>query len=298
MNRFIRSGLLTIALVIGTPGFVLAAQADCSVPTIILVQPGTSAVYVEWTSDVPEVNDFTVTLLQTGVMIDEQSVSADANSATFFGVGIGEDYRVKVSANTDSGSFTSLPSDPISVTDGYIPIDPPFVATQELDPTTVSVTLSEDGQSWILSIPAIDQQGERALYGFVTADGQTCWAYSPDTTVAGDVVSCDISLLDDGSTPVVSSAYYQKDWVMYSMMRDGGVVTTTVPGIGDGSTEANQSENSVDPSENVVPTPYVDFVVTSTTPGASTPNGAVSIGVLLLGALSALVVMRPRRLTP
>ena len=298
MNRLIRSSVLATALVIAAPGFAVAAQADCSVPSITLAQAGTSAVYVEWASDVPNVNDFTVTLDQSGATIDEQSVSADANSATFFGVELGEDYHVRVSANTDSGTFTSLPSEAISVTDAYIPVDPPVIKTQELDVATVTVTLSEDGQSWILSIPAIDQQGERALYGFVTADGQACWAYSPDTAVEGDVVSCDVALLEDGSTPEVTSAYYQKDWVMYSMMRGGGLVTTTIPGIGDDISETTVPEGTVDPSETVVPTPYEDFVVTSATPVADTPNIVVSVGVLLAGAVAVLILMRPRRVAP
>jgi len=298
MNRLIRSGLLAAALVVAAPGFAMAAQADCAVPSVTLVQPGTSAVYVEWTSEVANVNDFTVTLDQSGTTIDKQSVSADASSATFFGVALGEDYHVSVSANTDAGTFTSLPSEAVAVTEGYIPVDPPVIPTQELDASTVTVTLSEDGQSWIISIAAIDQQGERALYGFVTADGQTCWAYSPDTAVVGDVVSCDISPLEDGSTPEVTSAYYQKDWVMYSMMRDGGIVTTTIPGIGDDSTDTTVPEGTVDPSETVVPTPYEDFVVTSAPSATSTPNTAVSVGVLLLGALATVILMRPRRVTP
>ena len=298
MNRLMRSSLLATALVVAAPGFATAAQADCSVPSITLVQAGTSAVYVEWTSDVANVNDFTVTLDQSGATIDEQSVSSDASSATFFGVGLGEDYHVHVSANTDSGTFTSLPSEAISITDAYIPIDPPVIKTQELDVTTVTVTLSEDGQSWILSIPAIDQQGERALYGFVTADGQACWAYSPETALEGDVVSCGIAVLEDGSTPEVTSAYYQKDWVMYTMMRDGGLVTTTIPGIGDDTSETTVPEGVVDATETVVPTPYEDFVVTSAAPVAKTPNVVVSVGVLLLGAIAVLVLMRPRRVAP
>lgn len=297
MNRLIRSGLLASILVVAVPGFAIAAEANCSVPSVTLVQPGTSAVYVEWTSDVTDVVDFTVTLEQSGVTIDEQSVAPDANSATFFGVAIGDGYQVSVTANTDAGSFTSKLSDAVSVTDGYVPVDPPAVETQELDPTTVTVTLSEDGQSWILSIAAIDQQGERGLYGFVTADGQTCWAYSPAYASIGDAVSCDISLLEDGSTPEVTAAYYQKDWVMYYTR--GGVdgVTTTIPGDGDGTdtTDTTVPTDIVDVTEIDVPTPYQEFV---SSPRASDPNMAVSIGVLVLGAAATLVLMRPRRVAP
>lgn len=300
MNRLIRTGILAATLVVGAPGLALAASADCAVPSVTLVQPGTSAIYVEWTSDVANVLDFTVTLDQAGATIDEQSVAPDANAATFFGVAVGEDYKVSVSANTDSGTFTSLPSEAVAVTEGYIPVDPPDRLTQKLDVAAVTVTLAEDGQSWILSIPAIDQQGEGGLYGFVTVDGQNCWAYSPDTAVAGDVVSCDIALLEDGSTPEVTAAYYQHDWVMYSIMRGGDGVTTTIPGMGDGgdSTETSVPDGVVDPSVTDVPNPYEDFIATSSAPATSTPNTVVTVIVVALGAVATVVLMRPRRVTP
>lgn len=300
MNRLIRSGILAVSLVVAAPGLALAASADCAVPSVSLVQAGTSAVYVEWTSDVANVIDYTVTLDQSGATVDEQSVAPDANTATFFGVALGEDYHVSVSANTDSGTFTSLPSEAVAVTEGYIPVDPPVRTTLKLDVATVSVSGAEDGQSWILSIPAIDQQGERGLYGFVTADGQTCWAYSPATTIAGDVVSCDIALLEDGSTPEVTAAYYENDWVMYSTMRGGDDVTTTVPGSGDGgdSTETSIPDGVVDPAVTDVPTPYEDFIATSSAPTTSSPNTAVTITVVLLGVLATVVLMRPRRAKP
>lgn len=299
MNRFIRSGFVAAALVLVAPNFALAAQACETAPVVSLVQPGTSAIYVEWTNDVTDVIDFTVTLDQSGSTVDEQNVSADATAATFFGVAVGEDYHVSVTANTDRGSFTSTPSDAVAVIDEYIPIDPPVIETQKLDVSLVTVTLSEDGQSWILSIGAIDQQGERGLYGFVTADGQTCWAYSPAEAVVGDTVSCDISTLEDGSTPEVTAAYYQQDWVMYYARSGvGGIddVTTTIPGDMGGSEDSSTTvPEGVVETTDVVPTPYQEFVA-ATTPHE--PNTAASIAVLVLGAVAILVLMRPRRVTP
>lgn len=298
MNRLIRSSILATVLVVAAPGFALAAHADCTVPTITLVEPATSAIYVEWTSDVTNVNDYTVTLDQSGVTMDEQNVAADATSATFFGVAIGEDYHVTVSANTDEGTFTSLSSDPVAVTDAYIVVDPPVIDTLKLDPSLVSVTLSDDGLSWILSFPAIDQNGERGLYGFVTQDGQSCWAISPADAAPGDSVSCDVALLEDGSTPVVTEAYYQNDWVMYYSMRSATDVPTTIANAGDDNGEQIVPVDAVDPNEPPVPTPYDDVLMTTSGATQSSPNTAVSVGVLLLGALAAIAILRPRRTTP
>ncbi|MBU6233457.1 MAG: hypothetical protein KJS64_04330 [Acidobacteria bacterium] len=300
MSRLLRSGLLAVALTVSIPGIALAADCSpCPAPTVTIVEPGVSMIYVEWSSDIADVVDYTVTLSQRDSTVDEQVVSGDVTAATFFGVAEGSDYVVTVTANTATDSYSSLPSESVAVTESYIVVDPPVHVTTKLDPSTVTLTLSEDESTWIVEIPAIDQGGKPGIYGVVTSDGGSCWGFSASDTSEGDLVSCGIEVQDPLSTPEVTAAYYQEDYVMYAL-RDASGVTTTIEGVA-GPVECSvTTPDDVATCETIspqdVPTPYDDVLLTSTTSTPSPlPGTAVSVAVAVLGLLAIGVVMRPRR---
>ena len=305
MLSFMRQGVIAITLVLATPGIAAASGcAPCPSPEVTLVDAGPSMIYVEWSSDVSDVVDFTVSLDQSGVLVDEQTVAGDVTAASFFGVAIGTDYRVSVTANTATDSFASSPSDPVSVTEDYIEIDPPVHITVKIDPSAVTLTLSEDGSTWVASLAAIDQAGRAGIYGISTSDGQSCWAFSASDVVEGDVVSCGIDVADDASMPEVTAAYYQEDYVMYAM-RDGSVEPIlTAGGEGDTSsvecaaltgesTDTMPECSAIDP--RTVPTPFDDVMATSSLVSSSQPGTGVSVAVAVAGLLASMMVMRPRR---
>jgi hypothetical protein len=302
MIHTLRRGLFVAALIVATPGVALAAGCTpCPTPVVTTVEAGASMIYVEWSSDVADVVDFTVVLDQLGRTVDEQTVSADVNAASFFGVAEGSDYSVSVTANTATDAYSSSPSESVSVTESYVFIDPPVRVTTKLDPTTVTLALSEDESTWIVSIPTIDQGGQAGIYGVTTSDGSSCWAFSASDNVEGDVVSCGIEALDPLVAPEVTAAYYEEDYVMYAM-RAGGIATTTLAGTGESlECSVTTSDDNVDDCVTIdprdIPTPFDDVVMTSSAGSSTQPGVGVSFAVAALGLIAIVVVMRPRRRT-
>jgi hypothetical protein len=160
-----------------------------------------------------------------------------------------------------------------------------------VDASSATIALSDDGASWVVSFPAVDQQGLDGSYYVTLDNGSACSVFSNSDTAAGDVLSCTIDAAGDtSSTPSVSSiefssatpiAYmFNKGVVMRSADGAGDVTTTTLEGVAN----ATDDTSTVEP----VATLYSE-------PVAASPDLKSPIVVALLGLIAAFAVLRPRR---
>lgn len=199
--RTAASSLLIASVVLLVPA---VAQADASAPVITGVSvQNANDIAVTFTNDVADVVSVDVLLFdESGKTVATNSVETTATSDVFTAVAAGSGYTVQVVDHTSGEDVASQPSDSVA-----IPVVDPMPYSFGVDPSTATVTLSDDGTGWIISFPSPFNAAENRTFLVTTDAGDTCNAYL-DASSIDNLVSCEVQSADLTQPPVVTSIDY------------------------------------------------------------------------------------------
>ena len=203
----------------------------------------------------------------------------------------GDALSCSVAVDGDTSVTPSVSSADYVTAYPYFVVDPVPPTIIPVDASSASIALSDDGSSWVVSFPAVDQQGLDGSYYVTLDNGTACSVSSNSDTAVGDVLGCTIDAAGDtSSTPTVSSIEFSSATPI-AYMFNKGVVMRSADGAGDvTSTTVEGVVNATDDTSTVEPVATLYSEPVSASPDLKSP-----IVVALLGLIAAFAVLRPRR---